>query len=149
MEKNNCLGIHLSKDSATVALVSESGHTLTKCFSILTDPEAESPSLASAVAKIIAEQNLTFSNVAVTIDCSMYIQHDLHSEFSDHKQIAQTIKFDAEEAVAADATELAITFSITGTDPEGSTIEVFTENRENLTNILKWQVELVAEVLIL
>jgi hypothetical protein len=136
VEKNNCLGIHLSKDSATLALVSGYSHTLSKCFSIVIDTKADSPSLGSAISKTIAEQNLSFSSVAVTIDCSMYIQHDLHSEFSDHKQIAQTIKFDAEEAVAADATDLAITFSITGTDPTGSTIAVFTANREKLTAIL-------------
>jgi len=136
VEKNNCLGIHLSKASATLALVSESNHSLSRCFSILTDANADSPSLASAISRIITDQNLSFSNVAVSIDCSMYIQHDLHSEFSDHKQIAQTIKFDAEEAVAADSTELAITFSITGTDPAGSTIAVFTADRKNLTDIL-------------
>ncbi|MBN1457405.1 MAG: hypothetical protein JW912_06110 [Sedimentisphaerales bacterium] len=136
MEKNNCLGIHLSNDYATIALVSESDHTLSKCSSILIEPNEGANSIASAISKIINEQNLSFSNVAVSIDCSMYIQHDLHSEFSDNKQIEQTIKFDAEEAVAADATELAITFSITGTDPAGSTIAVFTANREKLNTIL-------------
>lgn len=136
MEHKSCLGIYLSKASATVALVSASSRAITKSFTVSANPDAEPSSLAAAISKLIAEQNMKFADVAIAADCAMYIQHDLHSEFSDHKQIAQTINFDAEEAVAADATELAITFNVTGTDPYGSTLTVFTAKRADLADAL-------------
>ncbi len=136
MEQKNCLGIYLSKDYATVALVAAASRTVTKSFTVSASGDDEPSSLAAAIAKQIAAQNMKFEDVAVAADCAMYIQHDLHSEFSDQKQITQTINFDAEEAVAADAMDLAITFNITGTDPYGSTLTVFTARRDELTEVL-------------
>jgi hypothetical protein len=136
VEQKNCLGIYLSKDSATVAQVSSSSRTVTKHFTVSANGDGEPSSLAAAISKQIAERNIKFTDVAIAADCAMYIQHDLHSEFSDYKQIAQTINFDAEEAVAADAMDLAITFNITGTDPYGSTLTVFTARRDELTDAL-------------
>ena len=136
MEQKSCLGIYLSKDSATVALVSASSRAVTKCFTVTAGNDAEPSSLAAAISKQVAADNMKFADVAIAADCAMYIQHDLHSEFSDHKQIAQTINFDAEEAVAADAMDLAITFNITGTDPYGSTLTVFTARRDGFLTCL-------------
>ncbi|MCK5171883.1 MAG: hypothetical protein KAR47_00730, partial [Planctomycetes bacterium] len=53
-------------------------------------------------------------------------------DFTDHKQIANTIKFDTEEAVATDATDLALTFSVTDTNQNGSEVAVFTAERQML-----------------
>lgn len=136
MEQKNCLGIYLAKDHATVALVSAASKAVTKCFTVSTKGDDQPASLAAAISKHIVEHNIKFADIAIAADCAMYIQHDLHSEFSDQKQIAQTINFDAEEAVAADAMDLAITFNITGTDPYGSTISVFTAKRDILTDVL-------------
>ena len=142
MEQQNFLGIYLSKRKVTAVLLSGKGAepVVKGCFNVSieqgTDNQDQSKSLGLAVAQNLAEKNLKLDDATVAVDCAMYIQHDLHSEFTDPKQISQTIRFDAEEAVATDATELAITFSVTGTDKNGSNISVFTARRELLTEIL-------------
>ena len=144
MEQQNCLGIYFSKNHAAVVLLTgRGGHLIVKdSFSVSTeaDDDAEAreqtTSLAAMIARKLTSRNLKFNDVTAALDCNRFIQHDLHSEFTDHKQISQTIRFDAEEAVAVDATELAITFNITDTDKNGSNISVFTARRELLTRIL-------------
>ena len=144
MEQQNCLGIYFSKDHAAVVLLTGRGGHLTvkDSFSVSTeaDDDAEAreqtTSLAAMIARKLTSRNLKFNDVTAALDCNRFIQHDLHSEFTDHKQISQTIRFDAEEAVAVDATELAITFNITDTDKNGSNISVFTARRELLTQVL-------------
>lgn len=144
MEQQNCLGIYFSKDHAAVVLLSGRGDhvTVKDSFSVSTktgdDAEAreQTTSLAAMITRELASRNLKFNDVAAAIDSNRFIQHDLHSEFTDPKQISQTIRFDAEEAVAVDATELAITFSITNIDKNGSNISVFTAKRELLTQVL-------------
>jgi len=139
VEQQNCLGIYLSEDSATVVLLSAQGPnaTVEDCFSVSRDSDDEQRgSLASIVAQKIVAQGWSFGNVAVAIDCALFTQHDLHSEFSDLKRIAQTVRFDAEEALATDATDLALAFNVTNTDQTGSDIAVFTARRQLLTEIL-------------
>jgi hypothetical protein len=138
------LGIYLSKEAATAVLLKgKAGQvTVRDCISVTTAPEGDAEpqettkSLATALAQQLSSKNLKFSDLSTAIDCKLFIQHDLHSQFTDHKQISQTIRFDAEEAVATDATELAITFSITGTDKNGSNMSVFTTRRDMLTDML-------------
>ena len=143
MEQQNCLGIYFLKNHAVVVLLTgRGGHVTVKdSFSVSTeDDDAEAReqtrSLAVMAARKLTSRDLKFNNVAAALDCNRFIQHDLHSQFTDPKQISQTITFDAEEAVAVDATELAITFNITATDKNGSNISVFTARRELLTRIL-------------
>lgn len=144
MEQQNCLGIYFLKDHAAVVLLTgRSGHITVKdsfTVSIEAGDDAEAreqtTSLAAMLAKKLTSRNLKFNDTAAALDCNRFIQHDLHSEFTDPKQISQTIRFDAEEAVAVDATELAITFNITDIDKTGSNISVFTARRELLTEVL-------------
>jgi hypothetical protein len=139
MEERNCLGMYLSKHTAAAVLLSAraSGPAVLDYFSVSSDRNDEqSRSLASIVAQKIVAGGRSFNEMAVAIDCALLTQHDVHSEFTDTKQIAQTVRFDAEEALAADATELAIAFNITGTDQTGSDLTVFTANRQLLTDIL-------------
>ena len=142
MEHKRCLGVYLSYNNATAALLSGSGHKLTlhKAFTVSADPDLDSQdrikSLISQLARNISDMGLKFEEMAVSLDCAMFAQHNLHSEFTDHKQIASTIAFDAEEAVATDATELAVTFNITGTNKIGSNVTVFTAKRDVLANVL-------------
>jgi len=136
VEQQNCLGIYLSEDNATVVLLSANA-TVEDCFSVSRDTDDEQRrSLASVVAQNVVARGRSFGNVAVAIDCALFTQHDLHSEFSDLKRITQTIRFDAEETLATDATDLAIAFNVTNTDQTGSDIAVFTANRQLLTEIL-------------
>ena len=138
MEQNNCLGIYLAKDRATAVVLSHKGShvEVSGCLTVTAEPHDEESephaSLASRVAQALAAQRLSYADVAVSLDCASYTQHNLHSDFTDHKQIANTIAFDAEEALACDATETALTFNVTGTDDHGSSVTVFTSERDLL-----------------
>ena len=140
MEKQNYLGIYISKRSATVICLGsqDQGRGAVKCFSVsVEDQQEQSPQkLADLIAKGCAERQLNSSDVAVALDCSMFMQHNVHSEFTDYKQIASTVRFDTEEALATDVTDIAIAFDITSTDQTGSNLTVFTAQRKILSDIL-------------
>jgi hypothetical protein len=142
LEKNNkCLGIYLGRTGATVVLASFEGQTLQlwNCFTIPVPQQSEQQehlSVAQLINIACSERQLDFDEVAIAIDCGMYTQHNVHSEFTNTRQIAQTIRFDAEEALATDASKLAIAFNTIGTDESGSTICVYSANRNALMDTL-------------
>ena len=133
MDGQNYLGIYISKDTATVVCPSSAGHDkkAPECFSVSID-QAEEPTpqqLASLIAQACAERELKISEAAVALDCSMFMQHNLHSEFSDPKQIASTIRFDTEEVLATDISNVVIAFKIISSDQTGSDLMVFTAEK--------------------
>jgi hypothetical protein len=140
LEAKNYLGIYLSKDTATVVCLGPQGrdHTVLGCFSVTDEEQTEQKhqKLATLVAQGCSERELQFSEVAVALDCSMFMQHNVHSEFKDPKQIAQTVRFDTEEALATDISENAIAFQITSSDETGSGLSVFTTERKILSDVL-------------
>ena len=140
MQQQNCLGIYLAKNSASAVLTTEQADNtqLLDCFTVSTDPEQESNpgALAPLIAQKLAGKDHDLMQVYLTIDCALYAQHSLHSEFTDYKQIAGIIKFDAEEIVTTDATEFAVAFQITNANETGSDITIFTADRQLFTNIL-------------
>ena len=140
MEAKNYLGIYLSKDTATVVCLGPQGrdHNVLGCFSVSAQEQAEQKhqELATLIAKGCAERELQFSEVAVALDCAMFMQHDVHSEFKDPKQIAQTVRFDTEETLATDISNIAIAFKITSSDQTGSALTVFTAQRKILSDVL-------------
>jgi hypothetical protein len=85
--------------------------TITACFDVSAQPDAESTTdfaeLANQIAQNCTQRDLQFSHVAIAIDCSLYMQHDVHSSFSDRKQIESTVRFDTEEALATDISTLS------------------------------------------
>ena len=131
--------MYLSRQTATVVLLSTQGHNINvqDCFSVSAE-SVEEPglSLASVAARKIAARGRGFRSVAVAVDCALFTQHDLHSEFTSPKQIAQTIRFDAEEALATDTVDLTIAFNVTAADQSGSDVAVFSASRQLLTDIL-------------
>lgn len=140
MEPQNYLGIYISRDTATVvclALIGRGGKVL-GCFSVsVEEQEQASPqALASLIAQGCAERNLGFSEVAVALDCAMFMQHSVHSEFNDLKQIAATIRFDTEDALATDITNVALAFEITSSGQAGSELTVFTAQQKILSEVL-------------
>ncbi len=140
MESHNYLGIYISKDTATVVCVNSHGRgeKVTGCFSVKAQ-EQEQPNmqiLANLIAQGCDERKLAFSDVAIALDCAMFMQHSIHSDFTDSKQIAATIRFDTEEALATDITDVALTFEITSTNESGSTLTVFTAQRKILSEVL-------------
>lgn len=140
MEGPNYLGIYLSKDSATVVCLGlgGGGRSVLGCFSVtIEETEEQRPQeLVRLIVEGCAERGLKFSDVAVALDCSMFMQHNVHSEFSDPKQIAATIRFDAEEALAMDITDLAIAFKVTSSNQTGSALTVFTAQQKQLSDVL-------------
>ena len=140
MEPQNYLGIYISRDTATVVcltLIGRGGKVL-GCFSVsVEEQEQASPqALASLIAQGCAERNLGFSEVSVALDCAMFMQHSVHSEFNDLKQIAATVRSDTEEALATDITDVALAFEITSSGQAGSESAVFTAQRKILSEIL-------------
>ncbi len=140
MESQNYLGIYISRDTATVvclALIGRHAKVL-GCFSVSVEEQeqAKLQVLAGLIARGCAERNLEFSEVAVALDCAIFMQHSVHSKFTDPKKIAATVRFDTEEALATDITEIALAFEITLAGQDGSELTVFTAQRKILSEVL-------------
>ena len=136
MEGPNYLGIYLSKDTATVVCLS--GRSVLGCFSVtIEEKEEQKPqALVRLITEGCAKRGLKFSDVAVALDCSMFMQHNVRSKFNDPKQIAATIRFDAEEVLGMDITDLAIAFKVTSSNQASSSLTVFTAQKKQLSDIL-------------
>lgn len=153
MEQKNYLGIYFQQHRAVAALVAQQqdGPVVTDLIEVSTAPDTQEQkqqkdqqqqeqqqpgSLAEQLAEACAERQLEFAETAVVLDCNLYAQHSLHSEFADRRQIAQTVKFDAEDAFAMDASSLAVTFNILETDEQGAKLNVFAAEKKLLGDIL-------------
>lgn len=140
MESHNYLGIYLRQDRATVVCVASQGRDrkLLGCFSVSVEEpqEGAQQALAERIAKTCSERGLKFGQAAVALDCAMFMQHAVHSEFSDYKRIAATVRFDTEEALATDVADVAVAFRIVSRDDGGSNLDVFTAQRRVLSEIL-------------
>ncbi|MBN1972858.1 MAG: hypothetical protein JW787_04420 [Sedimentisphaerales bacterium] len=140
MESKNLLGIYFTKDTATVVCLAPpgKGDNIPDCFTVTAKDQEQPkiPALASLIAQSCAEKKMSFSEVAVAIDCSLFMQHSVHSEFTDQKQISSTIRFDTEEALATDISETVLAFEINSTSQSGSNLTVFTAQKKILSEIL-------------
>ncbi|MBN2593393.1 MAG: hypothetical protein JXA81_07795 [Sedimentisphaerales bacterium] len=140
MEHQNYLGIYISRKTATVVCLGpqKKGSSGVKCFSVSIEEQEQQDmqALAGLIAQGCAERNLKFSEITVALDCSMFMQHSVHSEFKDPKQIAATVRFDTEEALATDITNVAVAFEIASSDETGSQLTVFTSERQILSEVL-------------
>ena len=147
MEGQKYLGIYLSKDTATVVCLGLEGqdYKVLACFSVSVEQQEPQDQfrtgtvgaeLTHLIAEGCAERELKFSEVAVALDCSMFMQHNVHSEFKDIKQINATVRFDAEEALSMDITDIAIAFKMTSSDQTGSQLTIFTAQRKILSDVL-------------
>ncbi|MCK5175140.1 MAG: hypothetical protein KAR47_17225, partial [Planctomycetes bacterium] len=134
----------MSHEMAVAVLLSKHGsnRNILGCFSVrkdqILDDEQDDPhkNMVKILVRKFAEKKLNFSEVSVALDCSLFTQHDIRSGLTDYKQIANTIRFDVEEAVAMDAMELAVAFDITSKDETGSNVAVYTAKRDELSQIL-------------
>lgn len=140
MESQNYLGIYISKKTATVVCLGpqkKDGDDL-KCFSVSVEGQEQQDmqALAGLIAQGCAERNLKFAEITVALDCSMFMQHRVRSEFKDYKQIAATVRFDTEEALATDITNIAVAFEIASSDQTGSQLTVFTAEHTILSEVL-------------
>jgi hypothetical protein len=140
VEHQNYLGIYISKKTATVVCLGpqKKDSSGVKCFSVSVEgrEQQDMQALAGLIAQGCAERNFKFSEITVALDCSMFMQHSVHSEFKDPKQIAATVRFDTEEALATDITNVAVAFEIASSDETGSQLTVFTAERKILSEVL-------------
>ena len=142
MEDHNYLGIYISRDNATVVCLGSQGneHRVLGCFSVTTEQPQEggTAELVRLIAQGCAEKipGYTDCEVGVAIDCAMFMQHNVRSEFIDLRQIAATIRFDTEEALSTNISDVALAFEIAATDQNGSKITVFTAQQQILSDIL-------------
>ncbi|MHC4115419.1 MAG: hypothetical protein ACYSSL_08900, partial [Planctomycetota bacterium] len=124
VNSHNHLGIYLGKETATVVCLGGGGRErkVIACFSVSLEGQeaANMPKLGSLIAQACAERDLRYSEVSLALDCSMNMEHNLHSEFTDPKQIASTIKFD----------------TIVSSGDKGSELAVFTSKRRLLSDII-------------
>lgn len=137
MELRTRLGIYLRKDRATVVCLAPQGRLL-GCFSLdLSETEqADQQTLADRITQACAERKLKFTESVVALDCALFMQHKVHSEFTDYKKIAATVRFDTEEALATDVSDMAVAFRIASRGETGADLDVFTTQRSVLTDIL-------------
>jgi len=140
VESQNDLGIYIDRDRATVVCLDSRGKDggVVGCFSVSVeeDEQANMQTLAGLIAQGCAERDWRFSDVSVALDCTMFMQHSVDSEFRDPRQIAATVKFDTEEALATDVSSVALAFEIASSDESGSKLTVFTAQRTILSDVL-------------
>ncbi len=143
MDNQGILGIYFSKDRAAAVWMGSQGggKTVHGYFTVKLEEQQEQPvspltGLANLIAQGCKERNFRFSQVAAAIDCSMYMQHTVHSDFTELKQIATTVRFDTEEAIATDISDVAVSFRIMSTSEKGASLDVFTAKHKLLSEII-------------
>lgn len=143
MQNQGYLGIYLSRDKATVVCLdsAQPSAKLIDCLEISAQDQDESADsfveLADKIAQFCGKQEVDFAHIGVAMDCSLYMQHDVHSNFTDAKQIQSTIHFDAEEALASDVGEFALAYNVLSSDETGSNLRVFTAKKKILSELIK------------
>ena len=136
MEPTTSIGLYLSRQrAAAVRLSDKEPGALGDAMEIVPLDGDAAQTIALAAAQKIRQWGGA-EQVFVALDSSCYTQYALQSEFADARQVESTIKFDAEEAAATDAMNLAVAFSITGPLPTGSEVIAFTVDRQTATDIL-------------
>ena len=138
VDAKRTIGIYITANSATVSVLSGSGKDMKVADSITVKTATRSNLIDNPEsARLLAEQieqgvcaamqfSLKDAALSVAVDSAFFLQHLVHSDFSDAKQISQTIRFDTEEALAADISDLAIAFQIASLAQSGSNLSVFT-----------------------
>jgi hypothetical protein len=137
IEHTHSIGLYLSRGRAAAVWLSDKDQgTVTRVLEFVPTEGESAQTTALEAARKVRQQGGVVEQVYVALDCSYYTQYSLHSEFADARQVESTIKFDAEEAAATDAVNLAVTFTITGPLPTGSEVMVFSSDRQTMTDIL-------------
>lgn len=133
------LGIYISRQKAAAVLTTMHDCVLKveSCFTEAAQAEGRQyAAFAEKIAAELAARQIQYDGVSIALDCTYYTQHDIHSGFTDYRQIAQTIRFDVEEMLGDDANRMAIAFSIVKTDDNGSVVTVFSVLKDELSQIL-------------
>lgn len=137
---NRNLGIYLSRERAIAALtfVEDGMLKVAECFTVTKEAKADQdcPSIAAQIAAELSSRQVSFDSVSIAVDCTMYTQHDIRSNFTDYKQIANTIRFDIEEVIGDDINRMAIAFYVVKSEEDSSIVTAFTAVKSELAEIL-------------
>ena len=137
MEHILSAGLYLARNQATIVWLSERNQgVITDVLDIRPNEEASTQTIALQAARALRQRGIAVEQTYVALDGGYYTQYNLHSEFTDIRQIESTIKFDAEDAAATDVMNLAVTFAVTGLLPTGSEVMAFSADRQSATDIL-------------
>lgn len=146
MEHTKVLGIYVRENSVTALCLDleKSKKPVIDLFMVDIDRSAGDEEgqqsnfeeLAELVKKGCDNKDFKPEQVAVALDNSLFMQHDVHSPFTELKQINQTIRFDTEEALATDVNQMALAFKINSSDESGSELTVFTAEKEMLAELI-------------
>ena len=141
MDSQNRIGIYWRKDRATVVCLASQGRDwkLLDCFSVTAADEPDDQRqqmMADRIAAECKQRRFKFGEAYVALDCAGFMQHRVHSDFSDPRKIAATIRFDTEETLATDVSDMAVSFRVVSSDDHGSVLDVFTAQRSVLSDIL-------------
>jgi len=140
MKTHNTLGIYIATNRATAVCVAFKGHNRVKVdsFSVQIDSSCQEPfkELAARIAAWCSQKKLGFSGVMVALDCALYMQHKVHSEFTNIKQLAATVRYDTEEVLATDISGMALSFQVASTGQDGSNLNVFTARSQVLEPLI-------------
>lgn len=148
MDGKKYLGVYIERYSASVVSLAQTAkeYKVVDFFSVTVDEKSDraddNTGLTAELVNLIAEQcakkALVYQDcqIAVALDCAMYMQHRIHSEFTDPRQIAQTVRFDTEESAATDISNDALAFEVSSKSRSGTELGVFTAQKKILLDIL-------------
>ena len=141
LAKDICLGIHYSSSGLTAALVRQDRQHPQKAavFKVAASQETgdgEVSSLLEQLARQLDANNCRRAPVALALAGAMYHSQFHHSEFSDPRQIRQTLRFDVEEDFSADAENLTLCFQQVPSPGAGTDLVVYTLNKEKILSVL-------------
>ncbi len=144
MDGKKYLGVYIERHSASVVSLAQTikEFKVVDCFSVTVDEKGDQTQdtveLVNLIADQCAKKALVYQDcqIAVALGCSMYMQHKIHSEFTDPRQIAQTVRFDTEETAATDISNAALAFEVYSKSRAGTELGVFTAQKKFLVDIL-------------
>ena len=140
MQTQNYLGLYIGKGQATGVCVHFKGHSRSAQggFRVTVDPAEPEPfkALAQQIGQACADKKLKFDETMVALDCALFMQHQVHSEFANPKQIAATVRYDTEEVLATDVSTMAVSFQVVSSDEAGANLNVYTANHQVLQDLI-------------
>ena len=152
MVKNSCLGIHYSDVGITAVIVEkpagrskwdrstlgrdESDRTFKLATGDSAGDQAES-ALIEQLAQQLLETQTKLPPVALALGGAFYQTQFHHSEFTDERQLRQTLRFDVEEDFAVDADSVNLCFQHISSEGDGSELLVHTTDGAELRHLLE------------
>ncbi|MBN1435767.1 MAG: hypothetical protein JW936_01720 [Sedimentisphaerales bacterium] len=140
---HSCIGIHYSGSAAT-AVVVDTHHgdraVEAKVRVVSPNPQAKAENVAELLDEIVEKLSLDAKRqlpVALALGGQLYQTGEHHSEFSDPRQIDQTLRFDVEEEFMVDAESVALCYQVKRSDENGADLIVSLTPRDELAELFE------------